>query len=97
MFNDEKMDVFTDVIDEIVARTGGEYDNMSLSDKFKVATVAKKMKEIMDRYYVEQYPIICSWANLDMASLILEEQEPILPSFYDKDYNEINKIIGLQK
>lgn len=57
------------VLDEIVARTGGEFAKMSIADRRKTQKVFREYKKIIDRFIKREYYRIQLWSNLDLDNL----------------------------
>ena len=85
----DKMDVYANIISDIVNRTNGEWDRMSYLDKIMTVTIMKQVKKEVDRYMTEQYPILKMWASLNVDDIVLQETEPDLTRFRDNNiFNE---------
>ena len=86
---DNKMDMYSNIMDDICNRTNGEWDRMSYLDKVMTVTVLKEVKQDVDRYMTEQYPILKMWASLNVDDIVLQETEPDLSRFRDNNiFNE---------
>lgn len=88
MFESDKMDVFSKIMDDIISRTNGEFSQMHFSDKLMTISIMKEIKEQVDNYMREKYPVVKAWASLDIKDLQLKEQEPDLSRFEDNSFNE---------
>lgn len=86
----ENYEAYQKIVNDIIDRTNGSYDLMSFEDKIKMVTIMKDIKEYIDNYLVEQYPIVCAWAGLNMTDIVLQETQPRL------DFTrEFNKLMGV--
>ena len=91
--NDE-MKVYQEIMDDICNRTNGEYEKMSYTDKLMTISIMKIIKEQMDRYMKEQYPIVCAWSAIPIESIILNETEPDFTRFRNNGENNFYKLMG---
>lgn len=91
---EDKMQVYQDIMEDIVNRTGGEYERMSYSDKVITISIMKEIKENMDRYMREQYPAVKAWASLEISDIALNETEPDLTRFRSDEENNFYKLMG---
>lgn len=82
---DNKMDMYSKIMDDICDRTNGEWERMSYSDKLMSITIMKQVKKEVDRYMAEQYPAIKMWASLDISDIQLQEKEPDLNRLHNED------------
>ncbi len=70
------IDIYSEIVNDIVNRTDGKFENMNYQEKIVITQVMKKIKEEVDKYMAEQYPIIKMWASLDITDIRLNETEP---------------------
>lgn len=91
------IDTYNDIMNDIVSRTGGEWDRMSYSDKVMCVSIMKDIKIEMDKYLREQYPIVKMWAALDIDDIRLSCTEPDFSSFEDniKTLDKFNSVHNL--
>lgn len=90
----EKLQVYQDIIDDIVSRTGGNYINMNYTDKLMTITIMKEIKAEMDRYYKEQYPVVKMWASLNIDDIMMSETEPDLTKIRSEEEENFYKLMG---
>lgn len=91
----ENMEVYGQIMDDVVARTNGDFSRMSFSDKLVTISIMKQVKEQVDKYMRESYPVVKAWASLDVKDITLKEQQPDLSRFKDDSFNEqFNKLMG---
>lgn len=88
MLSGGNMEVYSKIMDDIVSKTNGEYENMSYSQKVITIMIMKEIKQQMDRYYKEQYPAVCAWSAIPIESIALNEVTPDLTRFRDNNFQE---------
>lgn len=88
------MEVYQSIMNDIVSRTGGNYEDMSYLDKVMTITIMKEIKQQMDRFMREQYPAVKAWASLDISDIALNETEPDLSRFRSEEENNFYKLMG---
>lgn len=84
----ESMEVYGQIMDDVVARTNGDFSKMSYSDKLVTISIMKQVKEQVDKYMRESYPVVKAWASLDVKDITLREQEPDIRRFREDSFNE---------
>ena len=52
------------IIDDIVSRTGGEYDKMTEEERNIIIDFSIELKQMLDEIYTKYYPVLCQWASL---------------------------------
>lgn len=77
----ENMQVYQDILDEIVNETSGDWERMSYSQKLMVINIMKEYKKNIDNYMRNEYYKIKMYASLDTRDIQLEEREPDLSRF----------------
>ncbi|WP_313757167.1 hypothetical protein [Tissierella sp.] len=88
MAQQDNMQVYQDIMNDIVSRTGGNYEDMSYLDKVMTITIMKEIKQQMDRFMCEKYPAVKAWASLDISDIALNETEPDLTRFKEDSFQE---------
>lgn len=86
--------VYQDIMNSIIARTQGRWELMNYSDKVLTITIMRIIKEQMDDYFLNVFPTVCAWANLDIKDIQLNETEPDLSQFREQE-SLFNKLMGL--
>lgn len=76
---EDKYAVYQKLLDEIYHRSdGGKFECMSLKDKLTCKRIMTDIKKDFDEVIKEYYPILESWANLDLDAYIKYTTTPDL-------------------
>lgn len=65
MISEKQFLEYQKIIDDIVSRTGGEYDKMTEEEINTLIDISIQFKQMLDEIYKEYYPILCQWASLN--------------------------------
>lgn len=90
----DKNKVYFEILEDISRRSGGEWDNMSFSDRVMTATIARDMLNDIDKFLAEQYHALKMWASLSIEDIRLSCTEPDL-NWYNNDRLDILENIKL--
>ena len=74
--DNEKVKIYNEIMEDIVDRTNGEWDKMGYTDKVITVSIMKELKNEMDRYLKEEYPIVKMWSSLSIEDIRLSCTEP---------------------
>lgn len=64
MISEKQFLEYQKIIDDIVSRTGGEYDKMTEEEINTLIDISIQFKQMLDEIYKEYYPVLCQWAAL---------------------------------
>ncbi len=64
MISEKQFLEYQKIIDDIVSRTGGEYDKMTEEERNIIINISSELKQMLDEIYKEYYPVLCQWASL---------------------------------
>lgn len=64
-----------EILDDLQRRTNFDYDKMSYEDKLEMSIICKDILKMLDDYYISQYQIIKSWANIDLNKAKIQEKQ----------------------
>ena len=64
MISEKQFLEYQKIIDDIVSRTGGEYDKMTEEERNIIIDFSIELKQMLDEIYTKYYPVLCQWASL---------------------------------
>ena len=86
----EGLDECQKILDNIIERTGGDWELMNATDRIMTIKIMKMYKQQIDKYMAQEYYKIKMWSSLSVDDVIMSETEPDLTMFSE----EFNKLMN---